>query len=210
MVYELCVNGPHHFYTPAQLVTSLTFQHHVFWAKSRVVPQGVSPSPPPLVLLVFIFLFFARVGHSHFWSLVYARWSSSTANKHALYNTILKKCICTGILRSMRINIYIYDHSFLRGFGQDFFFVSASICDSRNWNSRSYSFVRPPSLGDGSNARRPAVSVPHLDVNADRCRARQARSCKNIACRGDILEIWLYIDVCSAWMIYKIGIISKR
>ena len=59
-------------------------------------------------------------------------------------------------------------HSFFEGFGQDFFFVSASVCDSRDWNSRSNSFVRAPSSGGGSNAPRPAVSIPHLDVNADR------------------------------------------
>ena len=82
--------------------------------------------------------------------------------------------------RTGDINIYIYiyicDHSFFRGFGQEIFFVSPSVCDSRNWNSRSNSFVRAPSSGSGSNAPRPAVSVPHLDVNADVRRARQARS----------------------------------
>ena len=40
--------------------------------------------------------------------------------------------------------------------------------------------------GGGSNVPRHAVSVPHLDVNADGCRTRQARSCHNIACRGGI------------------------
>ena len=55
--------------------------------------------------------------------------------------------------------------------------------------SVEYSFVRaPPSVG-GSNAPRPSVSVPHIDVNADGCRARQARSCKNTACRGGISGI---------------------
>ena len=56
------------------------------------------------------------------------------------------------------INIYfeVYDHSFLGGFGQEFFPVSASVCDSRNWNSRSNSFARAPSSGDGSNAPRSA------------------------------------------------------
>ena len=29
-------------------------------------------------------------------------------------------------------------------------------------------------FGGGSNAPRPAVSVPHIDVNADGCRARRA------------------------------------
>ena len=57
---------------------------------------------------------------------------------------------------------YVYDDSFFRGFGQEFFSDSASVCDSRNWNSRSNSFVRAPSSGGGSNAPRPAVSVPHL------------------------------------------------
>ena len=85
----------------------------------------------------------------------------------------------------------IHYHSFFRGFGQEFFFASASVCDSRNWNSRSNSFVRPPPSRVGSNSPRPAVSAPHLDVNADGCRARQARSCKNIACRGGILEVWV-------------------
>ena len=61
---------------------------------------------------------------------------------------------------------YKYDHPFLR-FGQDLFFVSASVYDSRNWNSRSNCFVRALAPGGGSNARRPAVSVPHVEVNAD-------------------------------------------
>ena len=54
--------------------------------------------------------------------------------------------------------------------------------------SVEYSFVRAPPSGGGSNAPRPAVSVPHIDVNADGCRARQARSCKITACRGGISE----------------------
>ena len=69
------------------------------------------------------------------------------------------------------------------------FFVSAQVCDSRNWNSRPNSFVRAPPSGGGSNAPRPAVSVPHIDVNAHGCRARQAKSCKNTACRGGMSEI---------------------
>ena len=51
------------------------------------------------------------------------------------------------------------------------------------------SFVRAPASGGGSNAPRPAVSVPHIDENADGCRARQARSCENTACRGGLPEI---------------------
>ena len=34
--------------------------------------------------------------------------------------------------------------------------------------SRSNRFVRAPSSGGGSNAPRPALSVPHLEVDADR------------------------------------------
>ena len=83
----------------------------------------------------------------------------------------------------------MYDHSLIRGFGQEFVFVSASVCDAQNWNSRSNRFVRAPSSGGDSNAPRPAVSVPHVDVNADGCRARQARRCKSIACGGGIPEI---------------------
>ena len=45
---------------------------------------------------------------------------------------------------------------------------AGEVCDSRNWNSRPNNFVRAPSLGGGSNAPRPAVSVPHINVNADR------------------------------------------
>ena len=50
------------------------------------------------------------------------------------------------------------------GFDQELFSVSASVvvCDSRNWNSRSNSFVRAPSSGGGPHAPHPAVSVPHL------------------------------------------------
>ena len=75
-----------------------------------------------------------------------------------------------GGARTSEIYIYIYissGHSFWGGFGQELFFVSASVCDSRNWNFPSNSFVRAPFSGGGSNAPRPAVSVPHLDVNAD-------------------------------------------
>ena len=49
------------------------------------------------------------------------------------------------------------------------FFVSASV-----WHSWNLEFlgqnrlVRAPSSGGGSNAPRPALSVLHLDVNADR------------------------------------------
>ena len=62
-----------------------------------------------------------------------------------------------------------------RGFGQEFCFVSASVCHSRNWNSRSNSFVRAASSGGGSNAPRSAVTVLHLNMNADRGWSKQAR-----------------------------------
>ena len=88
---------------------------------------------------------------------------------------LCKLCV---ILRSraLRARKYIYDHSFFRGFGQEFFPVSASVCDSRNRNSRSNNFVRAPSSGDGPNAPRPAVSVPHLAGIGYVGWARQARS----------------------------------
>ena len=68
-------------------------------------------------------------------------------------------------------------------------FSSRPLCNSWNWNSQSNSFVRAPSSGGGSNPPRSAVSVPHLDVNADDCRAKQAKSCKSIACQRGIPEI---------------------
>ena len=76
------------------------------------------------------------------------------------------------------VYIFIYDHSlyFVGGFGQECFFVSALMCDSRNWNPWLNSFVREPPSGGDFNAPCPAVSVPHLDVNAGRRGARQARS----------------------------------
>ena len=75
------------------------------------------------------------------------------------------------------IHIYIYIWSFfLGGFGEEVFPVSASVCDSRNWSPRSSSFVQAPSSGDGSNAPRPAASVPHLAGIGYVGWARQARS----------------------------------
>ena len=64
--------------------------------------------------------------------------------------------------------------------------------------------------GGGSNAPRPAVSVPNLDVKADGCRARQVRRCKILRIEEEFLRFWLYLDVCSVWIIPKISIISKR
>ena len=62
---------------------------------------------------------------------------------------------------------------------RSFYPVSASVCDSRNWNYRSNSFVRAPSSGGGSHAPRPAVSVPHLAGIGYVGWARQARSAQN-------------------------------
>ena len=40
--------------------------------------------------------------------------------------------------------------------------------------SVKYGLVRAPPSGGASNAPRSAVSVPHIDVNADGCRAKRA------------------------------------
>ena len=58
--------------------------------------------------------------------------------------------------------------------------------------SIEYSFVRAPPSEGGSNAPRPAVSVPHIDVNADGCRARQEREVEKYRMSkrnfGDLVE----------------------
>ena len=55
--------------------------------------------------------------------------------------------------------------------------------------SVEYGLVRAPPSGGGSNAPRPAVSVPNIDVNADGCRARGRVSRRNF---GKIVESeWL-------------------
>ena len=76
--------------------------------------------------------------------------------------------------------------------------------------SVEYIFVRAPPSGGGSNAPRPAVSVPHIDVNADGCQARRARSCKKPHVEDEFRRFWLNLNVCNAWMICKFGIVSKR
>ena len=107
--------------------------------------------------------------------------------KYAWYTSIDMKFVelTADVLEMHTYKIILW----FQGFGQEPFFVSAQVCDSRNWNSRSNIFARAPPSGGGSNAPRPAVSVPHIDVNADGCRARQARSSKNTACRAGISEI---------------------
>ena len=86
-------------------------------------------------------------------------------------------------------NIYIYDHYFFRGFGQEFLSSRPQYAIPGTGILGQIASFERRLRGGGSNTPRPAVSVPHLDVNADGCRARQARSCKNIACRGGILDI---------------------
>ena len=97
-------------------------------------------------------------------------------------------------------------------YGQEYFCLGRSMRFAELEFSVEYNLVRAPPSWGGSNTPRPAVFVPHIDVNADGCRARQARSSKNTACRGGISEISdVSLDhVGNAWMIYKIGIISKR
>ena len=92
--------------------------------------------------------------------------------------------------------------------------ISASICDSWNCNFRSNSFVRAPSLGGGSNVPRPDVFVPHIDVNADRRWAKQARSALFFilgAIRRSYAWILAYVEL--EWINkgqhFQIGVISK-
>ena len=111
----------------------------------------------------------------------------------------------------------LYDRSFWGGFGQEFFFVSVSVC-----HSRSNSFVRAPSSGGGSNAPRPAVSVPHLAGIGYVSWARQARSkCANFCILGSTRPSysWILAYICRAWtkqtyqvrenIYFQVGIISK-
>ena len=95
-------------------------------------------------------------------------------------------------------------------FGQEFY-VSAEVCDSRNWNSRSNiaSFERrlrgaaptPLTLPcpfrtstctqtDAERDKREVAKIPHVEE--------------------EFRNFWLKLNGCNAWMMYKIGIISKR
>ena len=58
---------------------------------------------------------------------------------------------------------------FLGGFGQEFVSVSASVCDSRNWNSRTNSFVRAPSSGGSPNAPWPGSGTCGLSEKSEKC-----------------------------------------
>ena len=59
-------------------------------------------------------------------------------------------------------------------FGQEFFCLGLSMRFAELEFSVEYGLIRAPPSGGGSNAPRPAVSVPHIDVNADGRRARRA------------------------------------
>ena len=106
-------------------------------------------------------------------------WHSCGDDKYIYITTkIHSSCEIEGFVEThlcklcaiLRLHIYIF--FILSGF----FFVLASVWDSRTGVSPSNRFVRAPSSGGGSNAPRPALSVRHLDVNAYRRWTRQARS----------------------------------
>ena len=68
------------------------------------------------------------------------------------------------------------------------------MCDSRDWNSLSTSFLRAPSSSGGSKAGRPAVSIPHLArIRYVGC-SRPARSARDFVLwavyAGAILGSW--------------------
>ena len=79
-------------------------------------------------------------------------------------------------------NINIYKISFLEyrvipwchGLWSGVFSLDLSMRFAELEFSVEYGLVRAPPSGGGSNAPRPAVSVPHIDVNADGRRARRA------------------------------------
>ena len=99
-----------------------------------------------------------------------------------------------------RHNKHIYDNYYWGGFGQEFFSVSASVCDSRKWNSRSNSFVPAPYSRSDSNAPRPAVSVPHLAGIGYVSWARQASSAQFFFVFGRYTpDLFLNLGMCKAW-----------
>ena len=53
------------------------------------------------------------------------------------------------------------------------------------------------------------MTIPHIDVNADGCRARQVRSCKNTARRRGIPEILAVYECLRRLDDLQSGIISK-
>ena len=108
------------------------------------------------------------------------------------------------------INVYIILLC-CQGFIQEFFFVSAEVCNSRNWNSGSIiaSFERrlrgeaPTPLPlpcpfrtstwtrtDEERDQREVAKVPHVEE--------------------EFGKFWLNLNGCNAWIIYKFCIIFKR
>ena len=77
-----------------------------------------------------------------------------------------------------RLSVYIFIRSFFfSGIWSGVFFVSAQVCNSRNWNCRSNSFVR------AERDKREVAKISHVEE--------------------ELRRFWLYLNVCSAWMIYK-------
>ena len=87
--------------------------------------------------------------------------------------------------------VYIYNGSLLlgnRNLVRSDFRLGLSIGFSKLELLGQIVFVRKRSSGEASNSPRPALSVPHLDVNAHwRCRG-QARGCKKVVFRGGSLK----------------------
>ena len=98
-------------------------------------------------------------------------------------------------------------------FGQEFIFVSAEVCDSRNRNFRSNiaSFehrlrrVAPTPLAMPCPFRTTLTRT-----NAERDKREVAKYRMSRRNFGEFRRFWLNVNVCNAWMINKIGIISKR
>ena len=104
-------------------------------------------------------------------------------------------------------NIYkdIFLWSFIfGGIRSGVFPVSAPVCGLRNWKSRSNSFVRAPSLGGGSNALRPVLSLPHLAGIGYVGWARQAKSAQifvfwAVCARASLGSSHIYAELSSSW-----------
>ena len=106
--------------------------------------------------------------------------------------------------------VYIYVIILFFGDSVGLLLVSASVCNSRNWNSRS-------NIASFERRLREAAQLPlallytsrtstWTRTDADRHKREVA---KILHVEEESLRIWLYLDVCSAWMIYKVDIISK-
>ena len=112
------------------------------------------------------------------------------------------------------IDIYIYIYKIILLFRDSVrsFVVSAQVCDSKNWNCRSNSFVRAPA--SGGRLQRPSpcrVRSAHRRERTWTDAERDKRKVANIPhFEKEFRRFWLYLNVCSAWIIYESGIISKR